>query len=284
MKKIIITTCIIGMMLVFSGISISATTSKNLTYNSMSQKINDCPINITVHEAWDMLTDTGNGVQIPIDVRREDEWNTGFIDTPWPECPRWYTKDLFYNETWLAIFLEMYAGEELVIYCKGGYRSYLVSIILCNASFTGTVYNMLGGITDWVAQEYPIRNNTQPEAPTINGPKTVKKRQQIDYNLSATDPEDDAIYFWVDWCGEGHCGKWQGPYASGEEVTLNHTWSKKGNYTIKAKVKDFYGNESDWTEFEITVPRNKDFVNNYLEKLYMRFPFVYRILKYIFGL
>ncbi len=283
MKKLIIAICVIGMMLVTSGVSISAT-SEYLSYNSMPQKLNDCPMNITVHEAWDMLTDTGNGIQIPIDVRRENEWNSGYIDTPWPECPIWYEKDLFQNETWLPIFMEMYDGKDIVLYCKGGYRSYLVSILLCDAGFSGIVYNMLGGITDWIAQGYPIRNNTQPEAPTIDGPTTVNVNQPIDYTFSTADAENDGVYYWIDWCGEGHCGEWRGPYASGDEVTFNHTWEKKGTYLIKVKVKDFYENESDLTEFEITVPRNKVVESSFLERLFIRFPHAFLIIKYILGL
>jgi len=283
MKKIIIAICVIGMMLLSSGISISAT-NKYSSYDTMSSAFNECPVNITVHEAWAFLTDTGNGIQIPIDVRRESEWNTGYIDTPWPESPTWYIKDLFQNATWLQWFLDTYAGEEIVLYCAGGYRSYLVSLILCDAGFSGTVYNMLGGIGDWKAQGYPIRNNSQPAAPEISGPLTVNVKDPIDYTFSTSDAENDGVYYWIDWCGEGHCGEWLGPYSSEEEMTFNHTWEQTGTYIIKAKVKDFYDNESDWTEYEITVPRTKTFESTFLEWFFARFPNTFSIIKYILGL
>jgi rhodanese-related sulfurtransferase len=282
MKKMLIATFIIS-MLVFSGVSISAT-SNNTTHTSMPQGFKDCPINITVNEAWDMLNNPDDGTQIPIDVRRDDEWNSGYIDTPWPECPRWYIKDLFSNETWLPIFLEMYAGEEIILYCKGGYRSYLVSLILCDSGFTGTIYNMLGGITDWMAQGYPIRNNTAPDAPTIDGPTTVKKNVDYDFTFSADDAENDGVYFWVEWCGDGHCAKWNGPFPSGTEITLNHSFHKIGTFSIRAKTKDFYENESGWSEFEITVPRYTSYKLNFLEHLYTRFPHAFSIIKHVLGL
>jgi rhodanese-related sulfurtransferase len=284
MKKIIIATFVIGLMLVSTGVSISATTNKYLTFDSAPRIMNDCPINITVHEAWDMLTDTGDGLQIPVDVRRIDEWETGFIDTPFPESPIWYEKDLFQNETGLQIFMEKYDGEDLVVYCKGGYRSYIVCLLLCSEGFTGTVYNMLGGITNWTDEEYPIRFNTQPDAPTIEGPTTVKVRQSIDYTFSTTDAEDDGVYYWIDFCGHGHCGEWIGPFSSTEKVTFNHTWERKGNYTMKAKVKDFYDNESDWTYFELTVPRDKVYTYDLLERLFNRFPNAFTFLKHLLGL
>jgi rhodanese-related sulfurtransferase len=284
MKKILIATCIIGMMLVSSGVSISATKNKYENYYSMAQGFEDCPINISVNEAWDMLTNTDDGIQIPIDVRRNDEWNEGFINTPYPECPVWYTLDLLKNETALQEFMETYAGEEVVLYCKGGYRSLIGSYILCEAGFTGTVYNMLGGITEWIAQGYPIRNNTKPSAPTIDGPKKVGKNKEIDYKFSTEDAENDGVSYWVDWCGDGHCAEWHGPYSSEDEATLNHSWEKTGTFIIKAKVRDFYGNESDWTEFEINVPRNKASSHEFLERLLVRFPHTFSIMKFIFWL
>jgi len=284
MKKIIIAICVVGMMLVSSGISISATTNKQINYKNMAEGFKDCPINITVHEAWDMLTNTGNGIQIPIDVRYDYEWNSGFIDTPFPECPVWYTLDLLKNETTLQEFMEIYAGKELILYCKGGYRSLLGSYLLCGEGFTGTVYNMLGGITEWIAQGYPIRNNTQPSVPTIDGPTTVTKNEDVDFIFSAEDAENDGVYFWIEWCGDGSCAQWHGPYPSGEDITINHSWHSTGKFTIKAKTKDFYDNESAWTEFEITVPRNRALNYNYLEKLFVRFPNAFSLLKIVLGL
>ena len=91
--------------------------------------------NITVDDTWDLCTDTVNGIQIPIDVRREDEWNSGYLDTPWPECPVWYCKDILETPDGLAAFLEIYEGNEVILYCKGGYRSYICANYLKAADF-----------------------------------------------------------------------------------------------------------------------------------------------------
>jgi len=45
-------------------------------------------INISVKEAWELLRNTSNGIQYPIDVRTYDEWLTERIDTPYPEYAR----------------------------------------------------------------------------------------------------------------------------------------------------------------------------------------------------
>ena len=54
---------------------------------------------------------------------------------------------------------------------------------------------------------------------------------------------------------------------SGAEVTLKHTWTSQGTFTIKAQAVDFYGAESDWAEFPIIIPRNKAIFNPFLNWL-----------------
>jgi len=255
MKKITVAICVIGLMLVFLGVPINAIISEYTSDNSIPLKLNDCPINITVHEAWDLLNNTGNGIQIPIDVRSENEWNVGFIDTPWPEYPRWYSIKLLETEDGLQAFMDMYTGEEVILYCRLGVRSLRGSLILCDASFNGTVYNMLGGITAWKAEGYPIRNNTEPNAPEINGPSGGVTGEELTYNFSTQDAEGDNVSYWVDW-NDTTTPEWTGPFAHDEEITLTHTWGENGTYLIKAKVKDIFNEESDWEVFEVTIIEN----------------------------
>jgi hypothetical protein len=67
-----------------------------------------------------------------------------------------------------------------------------------------------------------------------------------------TDPNSDDVYYWVDWDDGTNTG-WVGPFPSGMMVTLNHTWSQPGTYTLKVKAKDTYGLESIWTPFQMTI-------------------------------
>ena len=284
-NKLILTISGICLMLVFSGVTVNAGQEELSTIVDIkSQNYSECPINISVHEAWDLLTDTGNGIQIPIDVRYEIEWEEGFIDTPYPECPIRYEYDEFaYNETFLQWFIVEYAGQELVIYCSGGHRSIAVSNVLCNAGFTGTVNNMLGGINTWKAERYPIRNNTAPEAPEINGPTEVKVDTPTDFIFSTTDLESDVVYYWIKWC-EDSITEWDGPYESEEEIIFTNSWDQTGTFTIKAIARDFYGFESDMTEFEVTIPRSKAFNSNLLGLLFERFPYAFPIIGKFLGL
>jgi rhodanese-related sulfurtransferase len=268
------------------GSAVNADDIQELQINDGNMKSeNMCPIiNITVQEAWDLLTDTGNGIQYPIDVRRTDEWNQGFVDTPYPENTHYYFLD------WLKAdngtdFADKYNGTEVIMYCKGGYRSLVASYIVCLESpFTGTIYNMLGGITAWINAGYPIRNNTKPLAPTISGPTHARAGEEYEYEFSTTDDEGDAVYYWVLWGDGCPAVEWIGPYTSGEIVKLNHTFENQGTYNITAKAKDFYGNESDIGSLEVTMPKNKELAIRPLLQLLERFSNIYRILQNLLGI
>ena len=123
--------------------------------------------------------------------------------------------------------------------------------------------------------------NNPPNKPTIDGPISGKPGIGYTYTISTTDPDGDNVSYFVDWGDNSNSG-WVGPHVSGEEITLSHTWNKKGTYTVKAKAKDTYGVESDWTLLEITVPRNKFIINSiffrFLEKFTERFTLIKQIL------
>ena len=218
--------------------------------------MNDCPINIEVNEAWDLLNNTNNGDQIPIDVRFKHEWNEGFINTSYPEHPRWFSLSLLKTEDGLQEFMDMYAGEEVILYCKAGSRSLQGSQILCDAGFTGTVYNMLGGITTWITEGYPIRTNSEPAIPYINGPQVGSPGEELTYNFSTHDYEGDNVYYWVDW-NDSTTPEWNGPFAYDEIITVKHTWGEKGSYMIKIKAKDIFDKESDLAIYNVTIFENQ---------------------------
>ena len=100
----------------------------------------------------------------------------------------------------------------------------------------------------------PVESNTAPNKPSIDGKTQGKPNTQYTYIFQSTDPENDSIYLQVDW-GDTTQSSWQGPYTSGEEITLTHTWTQKDTYTIRAQTKDSYNYESDWTTLEIQIPQ-----------------------------
>ncbi len=125
-----------------------------------------------------------------------------------------------------------------------------------------------------------ILSNQPPNAPTIDGPKNGKVGVKLDYKFITTDPENDKIYYCVSWgcCSSGDFHTY-GPYDSGVEVTISHTWSKKGNFIIKAYAKDIKEAISDTTTFDIKIPRNKaTFSLNLLLRFLEQFPMLLRLL------
>ncbi len=133
--------------------------------NSCTKKVSIGFINITVFEAWDMLNSTEDEKKILIDVRRLPEYLTERIDVPnqirWP---KWFAYELtddgpgpIKNEGFLLdLFIKIFEDEEIIIYCRTGNRTCSAAQILIDNGFQGTVYNMVGGITEWKEACLPI--------------------------------------------------------------------------------------------------------------------------------
>lgn len=110
---------------------------------------------------------------------------------------------------------------------------------------------------DYLGNIYAIGfPNDPPTAPEINGEVNGKQGKSYDYTFVSTDPEEEEVYYFVYW-GDGNSSGWQGPYPSGEVVTISHTWEEKGTYNVSARAKDIHGSKSDWSSLEITMPKSK---------------------------
>jgi len=112
-----------------------------------------------------------------------------------------------------------------------------------------------------------------PNPPEISGETEGIAGEEYNYTFLADDPEGHDVYYYIDW-GDDHVEEWIGPYSSGEDKTVRHTWSEQGTYEIKTKAKDIYDVESDWTTLEVTMPRNKPIMTLFES----RFPRLYRLL------
>ncbi len=92
-----------------------------------------------------------------------------------------------------------------------------------------------------------IGSSYPPEAPTVNGPAAGKPGKEYEYTAISTDPEGDQIFYLFDW-GDITDSGWIGPFNSGQEITVSHSWSAVGNYSIKVRAKDVNGSISYWSE------------------------------------
>jgi outer membrane protein assembly factor BamB len=124
-----------------------------------------------------------------------------------------------------------------------------------------------------------------PTAPTIIGKIKGKVEKSYDYIFRSTSPVGNDIFYQIDW-GDGSITDWIGPYNSGERITLNHSWTDKGTYTIKARAKDIDNNWGPWGELEVTMPKNKELFITHpiLNWLLARFPNAFPILRYLLDL
>jgi nitroreductase len=101
--------------------------------------------------------------------------------------------------------------------------------------------------------------NNPPEIPILTGPTSGDINTSYSFTAQTTDPDGDNVYYWVDW-GDGTNTGWVGPYPSGVEGLFNHIWNSGGSYLVKAKAKDVYGAESDYS-----IPLQIDIAGPHLE-------------------
>jgi len=129
-----------------------------------------------------------------------------------------------------------------------------------------------------------IIENDPPNKPTIDGPTTGTAGEEYDYTFVTTDPNEDDVYYWIVWDDGCPAVEWIGPYDSGEEVIVSHTFDDEGTYTISAKAKDIHEAESDWGTLDVEMPVSQQLFNlrlfQFLQSFIDRFP----ILRQIFSL
>ena len=124
--------------------------------------------------------------------------------------------------------------------------------------------------------------NDPPGAPTITGPDDGDAGTVYEFTFSAVDPDDDDIYYLLDW-GDGFEDV-IGLFPSGTEAYASHTWAEKGSYLIKAKAVDPYNAESDWGQLSFNVPRNRAFSNSYTQSFLRQLQNNFQILRYLLKL
>jgi len=134
---------------------------------------------------------------------------------------------------------------------------------------------------------FGIEENNPPLTPTIEGPVSGAIDTIIQYNITVEDPDKDLLSVYVDW-GDGTNSSW---ISAGflqpntpSTVTVNHTWAEKGDYIIKAKVKDGVNAESDWATLEVSMPKNKPYINSPFLDFLENHPHLFPLMRQMIGL
>lgn len=102
--------------------------------------------------------------------------------------------------------------------------------------------------------------NQPPTDPLIRGPKRFKFDSLQEFTFSSTDDENNTLFYYVDW-DDGKNTGWLGPFPQKQQLSVNHSWQSKGSFSVKAKSKDNYGCESNWSYFPIKISNSRLFFN-----------------------
>jgi outer membrane protein assembly factor BamB len=163
-------------------------------------------------------------------------------------------------------------GGEIIAVNPNGTERWRRDVGTCRSapviSEDGTVY-VGGGGDDGHLFAFGSPNPNAPVTPTINGPIKGDIGTSYDYTFTSTDPNGDDIFYYISW-GDGTSDGWLGPYGSGEDVKVSHTWSKSGTYMIQAQAKDTNDLKSDWGKLTITMPKNKESSQQFSNQLILK--------------
>ena len=113
-------------------------------------------------------------------------------------------------------------------------------------------------------------NNFLPELPQLHGPSQGGNGILFDFVAVASDPQGEQIFYQWDW-GDGNVSGWLGPFNSGVPTTTSYAWALDGNYSIRVKVKNIGGSESNWSAVHrMIVAEQVNFSNVKLGTVYFK--------------
>jgi len=134
-----------------------------------------------------------------------------------------------------------------------------------------------GAESEW-SEPFIFTNLNPPNPPVINGPSVGKPGTTYSYTFNLTDTDgDDIAEFTIKW-GDGPDEIINGPFASGSSITADHSWTSQKTFNIKAKAKDFWGAESNWSEFEVIISRTRATFNSLFHWFLQWFPMLERLM------
>ena len=151
----------------------------------------------------------------------------------------------FMREFWDSVF-----GEKNPIISKANQDSKEENIhIIDRSCIRWTFYelNLFGDPTIALKISPPPNKPTTPE-----GEGNGETNNEYTYTFSTTEPDNDEIYYLVDW-GDGTNSGWLGPYNSGDTCEATNTWDKNGRFNVRVKAKDSLGMESEWSETKYVI-------------------------------
>jgi len=121
-----------------------------------------------------------------------------------------------------------------------------------------------------------------PLAPEIDGPRNGKINTKQSYSINATDPDGDAISYYIDW-GDGRKSGWIGPYRSGELFIMDHIWENQGSIVITVQAKDEHDVVSPVVYLEVSMPKTHSILSPFHTSLFEKL-FHIPLFRFLWGI
>ena len=127
----------------------------------------------------------------------------------------------------------------------------------------------------WSFTTIPDLNNP-PGKPTLKGPMIVEVNQEYEWTVSASEPDGEDVYYRVKW-GDNTLTDWLGPYESGTEITVKHTYTENWTpYVIVAQAKDTNDVKGKEAFLPVLVQKNtqsfREIIYNFIKNIFENRP------------
>ena len=106
-----------------------------------------------------------------------------------------------------------------------------------------------------------------PEIVSIQGETDGNVDVEYSYQITASDPEGDSLWYFVDW-GDGTISDWLGPFTANTTMQVNHTWDRRGSYEVCVHAKDSFGLISESEILPVSMPVSSVSLMYYWEMIY----------------
>lgn len=269
---------------------------------------------IEVNSSGDIVW-SKTGLGKPFDAERLPNGNTLIVDCTWPEGAKVIEVDIDGNEVWNKsglsgpvdaerlpngnTLITEHIGKSVIEVNSAGTIVWAMTglghpkdaerlpngnTLIAECGANRVIEVDVGGNIVWekAGLFYPtdVENlfNYPPNAPDIEGPANGKMGKSYNYTFNSFDPNEDVVKYHIDW-GDSKSDT-TGFYPSGADVTISHTWVKKGTYKIKVKAEDIFGLYSSESILEVTMPRDKN-INIPFLKFLQYHPNMFPVLRLI---
>ena len=140
----------------------------------------------------------------------------------------------------------------------------ILFIVVCMLFFIPSFGSAYSGYSYTATNELKncnVDENTPPNPPVISGPTSGKIRESYPYEFLLIDPDyGDFMYtleidFGDEIVTEGGAGCGE-TWLNGTVYEVTHLWMAKGDYEIRARVRDSFDAWSEWSEpFSVSMPK-----------------------------